>query len=71
MIKKRHVNGEKHIDSMKFAEYLRKSEVSEKSKVYYGLFLRNGLHEKFVILVKVNEMYNTLKFDNQFLLVDG
>ena len=55
---------------MKFAEYLRKPEVSEKSKVYYGLFLRNRLHEKFVILVKVNEMYNILRSASQFLLVE-
>ena len=31
---------------MDFAEYLRKSDVSENSKIYYGRFLRNGLHER-------------------------
>ena len=30
---------------MDFAEYLRKSEVLENSKIYYGRFLRNGLHK--------------------------
>ena len=35
MIKKRHIKGEKHIAPMDFAEHLRKSEVSENSKVYY------------------------------------
>ena len=49
---------------MDFAEHLRKSDVSENSKVYYGRFLRNGLHEGIAILVqllKVDEMYNILK----------
>ena len=40
---------------MNFAEYLRKSKFSEKGKVYYGRFLQNGLQERFVTLVKVNE----------------
>ena len=30
---------------MNFAEHLRKSDVSENSKKYYGQFLQNGLHE--------------------------
>ena len=34
-IKKRHIKGEKHITPMDFAEHLRKSDVSENSKVYY------------------------------------
>ena len=38
---------------MDFAEYLRKSGVSETSKVY--------LIKGIVILVKVDEMYNILK----------
>ena len=38
---------------MNFAEYLRKSDVSEEnSKVYYGLFLRNGLHDKYCYISK-------------------
>ena len=46
---------------MDFAEYLRKSEGSENSEVYYGRFLRNGLHESIVRLAKVDEMYKILK----------
>ena len=45
MIKKRHTKGEKYITLMNFAEHLRKSDVSENSKKYYGQFLQNGLHE--------------------------
>ena len=30
---------------MDFAENFRNSDVSENSKVYYGRFLRNGLHK--------------------------
>ena len=40
MIRKRHIKGEKHIALKDFAEYLRKSDVSENSKGYYGRFLR-------------------------------
>ena len=32
---------------MDFTKYLRKSYVLENSKVYYGRFLRNGLHERY------------------------
>ena len=32
---------------MDFAEHLRKSDVSENSKVYYGGFLRNGLQKRY------------------------
>ena len=32
---------------MDFVEHLRKSDVSENSKIYYGRFLRNGLHEMY------------------------
>ena len=35
----------KYITPMNVAEHLRKLDVSENSKVYYGRFLRNGLHE--------------------------
>ena len=34
---------------MAFAENLRKSDVSQNSKVYYGGFLRNRLHEDIAI----------------------
>ena len=46
MVRKRYVNGGKHIVPMDFAEYLRKPDMSENGKVYYGLD----------ILVKVDEM---------------
>ena len=39
-----HTKGGKHIVSMDFAEYLRKSDAN--SKVYYGRFLQNELHER-------------------------
>ena len=38
---------QKHIAQIDFAEYFRKSEGSENSKVNYGRFLRNGLHESY------------------------
>ena len=44
--KKRHIKGGKHIAAIDFAEYLKKSDVSKNSKVYYGRFLRNRLHER-------------------------
>ena len=58
---------------MDFAEYLRKSEGSENSEVYYGRFLRNGLHESIVRLAKVDEMYKILKswLANRFWSRDG
>ena len=31
---------------MHFAEYPRKSDTLDNSKIYYGRFLRNGLHER-------------------------
>ena len=37
---------------MDFAKYLRKSDVSENSKVYYGQFLRTELHEKYSYISK-------------------
>ena len=43
---------EKHIAPKNFAGYLRKSDVSENSKVYYGRFLRNGLHERYCYISK-------------------
>ena len=50
--KKRHIKGEKHIAQVDFAEYLRKRDVSENSKVYYGRFLRNGFHERYCYISK-------------------
>ena len=47
ILKLRHIKGEKHVAQMDFAKYLRKSEVSENSKVYYDRFLRNELHERY------------------------
>ena len=47
-----HTKGGKHIVSMDFAEYLRKSDVSENSKVYYGRFLQNELHERHCYISK-------------------
>ena len=41
------------ITPMNFAEHLRKSDVSENSKVYYGRFLQNGLDEGIAILVQL------------------
>ena len=52
LIRKRHIKGGKHIAPMDFAEYLRKSDIAENSKVYYGRFLRNGLHERHCYISK-------------------
>ena len=53
---------------MDFAEYLRKPDVSENSKVFYRWFLRNERHAihdahfvEIVVLVKTDEMYKTFK----------
>ena len=50
--KKRHIKGEKHLIPMDFAEHLRKSDVSDNSKDYYGQFLRNGLQERCFFISK-------------------
>ena len=52
MVKVKHINGKKHKTLMDFAEHLRKSEVSENRKVYYGRFLRNGHHERYCYISK-------------------
>ena len=52
LIKKRHIKGGDYITLMDFAEHLRKSDVSENSKVCYGRFLRNGLHERYCYISK-------------------
>ena len=44
---------------MDFAEYVRKSDVSENSKIYYSQFLRKDF-KKGSLLVKVDEMYKIL-----------
>ena len=36
LVKKRQIKTKKHIAPMDFAEYLRKSDFSENSKIYYG-----------------------------------
>ena len=45
--KKRYDNSEEYIAPMNFAEYIKKSNVSKNSKVYYGPFIWNGLHERY------------------------
>ena len=52
MIRKRNIKGGKHIASMDFAEYLRKSHVSENSKVYYGRIPQNGLQASHCYISK-------------------
>ena len=53
IFKKRHIKGDmKWIAQMDFAKYLRKSDVSENSKVHYGRFLQNGLHESCCYISK-------------------
>ena len=52
ILKKRHIKGEKHKAEMDFAKYLRKSDVSENSNIYYGRFLRNGLHKRYFYISK-------------------
>ena len=56
------IKSEKYITQIDFAEYLRKSDISERSKVYYGRFLQNGLHG-------LDEMYSILKSANHCLFV--
>ena len=43
-ISKKKIQRWKYITPMEFAKHLRKSDVSEKSTIYYGQFLWNGLH---------------------------
>ena len=54
---------------MDFAENLGKLYGSKKTKVYYGGFLRNDFMKGIVILVKVDEMHNILKFASHCFLV--
>ena len=50
--RERHIKGGKHIAPGEFAEYLRKSDVLENNKIYYGRFLRNRPHEKHCYINK-------------------
>ena len=52
MIEKRHIKGGKHIAPGDFAKYLRESDVSENSKVYYGRFIGNGVHVRHCYIIK-------------------
>ena len=47
LIAKRYIEGEKYIALMYFEKYLRKSDISENSKVERDKFLQNGLHERY------------------------
>ena len=51
---------------MNFAEHLKKSDVSENSKVCYDRFLRNGLHEGIAILAST---VIKIRWDAQYLEV--
>ena len=56
---------------MDFAEYLRKSDVSENSKVYYSRFLGNELHERYCYISKRGSDVQCLKKSaSQSLLVE-
>ena len=55
---------------MDFAEHLRKSDVSENSKVYMVHFYEIEFMKYIVILVKPDEMYSILKFASHCLLVE-
>ena len=66
MIKKRHIKGEKRINPMDFVEYLKKSDVSENSKVYYNSMKWTSWK---VLVVKVDGMHNILKSASHCLLV--
>ena len=52
LMRKRQIKGRKHIAPADFAEYLRKSDVSENGKVYYGRSLQNGLYERHCYISK-------------------
>ena len=59
--KKRHIKGEKHIAAMDFAEFLRKSNVPQKSNFIMADYYAVDFTEFIVIFVKVDEMYSILK----------
>ena len=52
LIKKWDIKDEKHIAPMDFEECLKKSDVSENSKIYYRQFLRNELHTRYYYIRK-------------------
>ena len=53
LIRKRHIRGGKHIAPMDFADYLRKSEVSESSKIYSGRAISTKLTSLTGIVILV------------------
>ena len=55
---------------MDFVEHLRKSDVPENSKVYMVDIYEMNFMKGIVILVKVDEMYNSLKSASHCLLVE-
>ena len=52
LIKKMHIKVKTFIIPMNFVEHLRKSNVSENSKVYYGRLLRYRLYERYCYINK-------------------
>ena len=46
------MKSKKHIAPVDSTEYLRKSDVSQKCKVYYGQFLGNELHKRHCYISK-------------------
>ena len=62
---------QKYITQMDFAEYIRKSDVSENTNVYYGRFLWNGLHERNCYISKCRwDVQDLGKSASQSLLVE-
>ena len=69
-ILKKDINCEKHLTPMDLKENLRKSDVLENSKVYYGRFPQNGLHEWYSYIGKNRWDDNMLKSTSHWLLVE-
>ena len=61
MIRIRHIKGVKHIASMDFAEYLEYQTFQRIKKFIMTNFYGRDFMEGIATLVKVDEMYNTLK----------
>ena len=56
---------------MNFAEYIKEPDVSENTKVYYGRFLRNGLHKRNCYINKCRwDVQDLGKSASQSLLVE-
>ena len=68
--KKKRIKGEKYITPMDFEEHLRKSDVSENSKVYYSRLLQNGLYERYCYSSKCRWEGQYLKSASHCLLVE-